>query len=99
MALKEKIVPFLKIRDEDLGTDCFPSALDIQSRYNGKGHVYWVGDVREHVGMRNALVCHFYYIPPEAKDADLALNQADAGYDEFPALTVGEVKQVGSRED
>lgn len=99
MMLKEKILPFLELEDEALGTDCLGSASGIQARYDGDGHVYWVGDIGKHVGMRNALVGHYYYIPPGAKDTDLALNQADAGYPEFPPLTVGEVKQIGSCED
>ena len=100
MQLKEKINRFLEIDDNELGLQCYPSAIEINDiLYGGNAAIYWVGDVGEHFGMGEAMVGHFYVIPPGAEDTDMALNHADAGFGEFPALTVGEVRMLGEPHD
>lgn len=69
--------------------DCIPEAHRLRKGNGLKGSVYWV-DL--HAGM---IVSHAYYIPNEAELDKKALNQADNGYEGFPALTVGEVIENG----
>ncbi len=95
MLLKDKITRFLGIDENKLGTGCYPSANAINLSYDEKAEVFWVGDVGEHFGMGYAMVGHFYVIPPGAEDTDMALNHEDAGYGEYPALTVCEVRMLG----
>ena len=95
MLLKTRITRFLEIDVDKLGVQCYQSAEVINSRYGEQAEILWVGDVGEHFGMEEAMVGHFYVIPPGAEDMDMALNHADAGYGEFPALTVGEARILG----
>ncbi|MBN2368288.1 hypothetical protein JXC34_04670, partial [Candidatus Woesearchaeota archaeon] len=46
--------------------------------------------VSEFIGKNNALVGHFYYVPPEASPEDKALNQKDKGFGQYPELSCEE---------
>ncbi len=75
------------------GQGCLFDVRDLHKESRGMGEVYWV----ERVG--GAIVCHYYFVPQGAQDLDMALNQRDNGFSQYPAFTIGEVRMVGSKVD
>jgi hypothetical protein len=94
--LKRKFIENRPILEANIGGQCLPKALELRDKNKG-GTMYWVGSL-DNVGLDFG-VQHAYYVPPNAKDTDMALNRSDNGYDQYPALTVGEVKLVGQPMD
>jgi len=94
--LKSKFVNNRPILEANIGGQCLSKALELRDKNKG-GQMYWVGSL-DGIGLDFG-VQHAYYISPNAKDTDMALNQSDNGYNQYPALTVGEVKLIGQRLD
>ena len=69
---------------------CVQEAIRLKFENNDKGSIRYVMNVD------GVTVNHAYYIPEGADPDDLALNQADNGYSQYPALTVGEVLEHGT---
>ena len=94
--LKEKFIKSKPGFEENIGGQCLEGALSLHEKHKG-GFLYWVGNLNK-IGL-NFGVHHTYFVPPEARDSDIALNQADNGFSQYPPLTVGEVKIVGELQD
>ena len=56
--------------------------------------MFWVGQVR--VRGQPVDIHHAHFVPTGAEDSTLALNQNDNGFGEYPALTVGQLRRIGS---
>ena len=94
--LKRKFINNRPTLEANIGGQCLPKALELRDKNKG-GQMYWVGSLDE-IGLDFG-VQHVYYIPPDAKDTDIALNQSDNGFCQYPALTIGEVKLIGQKLD
>jgi hypothetical protein len=90
--LKEKLTRSEPVSVEDSGGGCLEEALKLYEKYRG-GLLYWIGDCKK-IGL-DFSIQHTYFVPPGAKDSDIALNQADNGFSQYPKLTVAEVKILG----
>ena len=78
----------LFFRDSSKKGGCAPEALRLREKDGNQGTVYWVYQF-----------CHAYYVPKLSEKTDFALNQADNGFEGFPALTVQDVESWGERLD
>lgn len=94
--LREKFVGSRSAFENNMGGQCLQKALELYDSHRG-GSLWWVGNLGK-VGLDFGLH-HTYFVPPKAKDSDRALNQADSGFPQYPALTVGEVKSIGQKQD
>jgi hypothetical protein len=70
---------------------CLYAALELYDKQGGGG-IFWIGKA----GKED--VHHAYFVPPDAEDDQLALNQKDNGYPEYPPFSVGEVKEKGEKQ-
>ena len=68
---------------------CCAEARRLWVENDFQGETYWVCEVE------GVLVGHAYYVPDVSRLDDLALNQADNGFEGFPALTVRQVIEDG----
>jgi hypothetical protein len=68
---------------------CEKQALRLKSLNAGSGGTYWVSQ------KDRKWVLHAYYVPDIKRSDEKALNQADNGYEGYPALSVGEVIASG----
>lgn len=95
--LGEKIDNTMKsLSTEDIGGGCLSKALDLYDSFGG-GELYWIGSL-EKIGLDYGLH-HTYFIPPDANDSSLAMNQKDNGFSQYPALNVAEVRFLGTKQD
>lgn len=69
--------------------NCIPEAEELMRKNNYNGTIFWVYKIGE------VNVNHAYYIPDLSKVDELALNQADNGFEGFPQLTVQQVLKYG----
>lgn len=93
MSLQDKIEDFNKNLKSGLvktADGCLGCAQNLQKRFQGGEiwAVYWT---------KYGSVNHYYFIPPDAKPDDTALNQADTIFPQYPMLTVAEVMEIGSK--
>lgn len=90
--LRDKFLESKPKFEENIGGQCLEGALNLHKKHKG-GFLYWVGNLTK-IGLDFG-VHHTYFVPPQANDSDIALNQEDNGFSQYPRLTVGEVKIVG----
>lgn len=88
-----KILKCKRRIDSDIGGGCLFKALELHDRH-GEGKLFWVGELSK-LNLNFGLH-HTYYIPNGANDEDIALNQADNGYHQYPRLTVREARAIGT---
>ena len=81
---------------EDLRGGCLGEAFELYTKYGG-GEIYWVGKLTSI--QLDFGVYHAYFIPPHAENESFALNQRDNGFEEYPPLTVRELRLVGELQD
>lgn len=92
----EKTIEFRDSMNERRGEGCLIHALELFDANNG-GEIIWVGNLKEYG--YDFGVNHAYYIPPDAEDDSIALNQEDSGYDQYPPFTKRELEGIGKPED
>ncbi len=92
--LAQKILQYKEGMDSDIGGECLAKGLRLYDE-EGSGELWWVGNL-EKIGLDFGLH-HTYFIPNDAQANDQALNQKDAGFSQYPALTVDEVHILGER--
>jgi hypothetical protein len=90
--IKARLAKTKPITMENRGGGCLENALKLRDQHKG-GKMYWVGNLDE--SGTDLSIQHAYFVPPNANESDLALNQADNGYPQYLELTVGELKQIG----
>jgi hypothetical protein len=76
-------------RTRPSGRGCIRDALQLKERNLGRGAVYYVSYTYEKE------VMHAYYLLDSEALSELALNQADNGYGDYPQLTTAEVLLFG----
>jgi len=70
---------------------CLQEAARLMEMHGGKGQIYYIAYPPE-IGYK---VMHAYYVPEKSIDTDLALNQEDNGFGQYPKLTVKQVMDYG----
>lgn len=76
-------------RNSTRSGECIIEAFRLQARRNRDGVVYWVEQ------FEGTDIYHAYYVPSSAMPEDNALNQADNGYEGYPALKAWQVVENG----
>ena len=94
--LISKIASYKNKLQEEFGGGCMLKGYQLLHE-NGGGYLWWIGNLSK-LGLDYGIF-HMYYIPHDAVDNQLALNQADNGYSQYPQLTVAEVKLLGEPQD
>ena len=89
--LRRKIETCLPQIERHDGKLCLEKALALYDLHGG-GEIYWI-DSLEKIGSGESLL-HAYFVPPNSKPNDIALNQSDNGFPQYPRLTVKEVKYL-----
>ena len=95
--LEEKILSHKShFEKEDIRGGCLGEAFKLYEQFGG-GTIFWIGNLSK-ISLDFG-IHHAYFVPPNADDNQLALNQADNGFGEYPPLTVKEVRTLGEPQD
>jgi hypothetical protein len=78
-----------------LETSCIHSAFKLFQQHHG-GEIFCVTSYEENGDVRSV---QNFFVPPQAKSEDFALNADDQNYHNCPKLTVAEVRSQGLKID
>lgn len=92
-ALRQKILVYQPLFEKNRGAACIPNGLRLLNMYSG-GIICWVNELTK-IGLKNIVIGHVYFFPPNSTDLDLALNLRDNGYTQYPPLTKKEALAIG----